>query len=153
VQKTHAAEGTALPNDQISYQFVAPEPEAFVKLRSDCGWGEISLDAATAALQRSVIDLTVFEGDRLIGMGRVVGDGVLYFYLQDIIVLPTHRNQSIGRQIVSRLLEQSLARAATGATIGLMSAKGKETFYRHFGFQERPTDRLGAGMTLFVLPE
>lgn len=86
-------------------------------------------------------------------MGRVVGDGVLYFYLQDIIVLPTHRKRSIGGQIVSKLLEETLARAATGATIGLMSAKGKEAFYQNFGFQERPTDQLGSGMTQFVLSD
>ncbi|WP_224704505.1 GNAT family N-acetyltransferase [Devosia aquimaris] len=141
----------ALPNDQISYRFTPPRPDDFVKLRSDCGWGEIGLDTATRALERSVIDLTCFEGEQLIGMGRVVGDGVLYFYLQDIIVRPSHQNRSIGRQIVSKLLEECLARAAMGATIGLMSAKGKETFYRHFGFQERPTDKLGAGMTRFVL--
>jgi GNAT superfamily N-acetyltransferase len=143
----------ALPDNRISYLLDPPKPEAFVKLRSDCGWGEISRETATAALKRSVVDLTVFEGDRLIGMGRVVGDGVLYFYLQDIIVLPTHRKRSIGRQIVSKLLEESLARAATGATIGLMSAKGKEAFYQHFGFQERPTDQLGSGMTQFVLSD
>lgn len=140
-----------MPNNRISYLFAPPIPEAFVKLRSNCGWGEISLNTATVALKRSVIDLTVFEGDRLIGVGRVVGDGVLYFYLQDIIVLPTHQNHSIVRQIVSKLLEESLARAATGATIGLMSAKGKEASYQHFGFQERSTDQLGAGMTQFVL--
>lgn len=141
----------ALPNHQISYLFAPPKPEDFVQLRSDCGWGEIGLDTAKRALERSVIDLTCFEGEHLIGMGRVVGDGVLYFYLQDIIVRPSHQNRSIGRQIVSKLLEEALARAATGATIGLMSAKGKETFYQHFGFQERPTDQLGAGMTQFVL--
>lgn len=141
-----------LQNDRIAYLFAPPKPEAFVKLRSDCGWGEVSLDTATEALKRSVVDLTVFEGEHLIGMGRVVGDGVLYFYLQDIIVLPTHQNFSIGRQIVSKLLEETLVRAATGATIGLMSAKGKEAFYKHFGFHERPTDKLGAGMTQFVLP-
>jgi hypothetical protein len=36
----------------------------------------------------------------------------------------------------------------TNSQIGLSSSKGREAFYRSFGFTERPTDRLGAGMVL-----
>jgi len=32
------------------------------------------------------------------------------------------------------------------AIIGLMAAKGKERFYKKYGFIERPNDNLGAGM-------
>lgn len=86
-------------------------------------------------------------------MGRVVGDGALYFYLQDIIVKPNYQGQEIGRHIVARLTDNAVARAEVGATIGLMFAKGKENFYKHFGFQERPDVQLGAGMTRFVLSQ
>lgn len=137
--------------DTITYRALPPTPEAFVQLRLDCGWGDIGMDVAKRALDCSVIDLTCFDGEKLVGMGRVVGDGVLYFYLQDIVVRQEYQNRSIGRQIVSKLLAEALARAETGATIGLMSAKGKEAFYQHFGFQERPTETLGSGMTRFVL--
>jgi len=33
--------------------------------------------------------------------------------------------------------------------IGLMASKGKEDFYKCFGFVDRPNDSLGAGMTLW----
>lgn len=135
----------------IRFEEAPPHPEDFVRLRAECGWGEISLEAAKNALSRSVIDLSCFDGGDLVGMGRVVGDGVLYFYLQDIIVKPNYRGQQIGREIVAKLTEEAFMRAEVGATIGLMSAKGKEEFYRHFGFQERPDAHLGSGMTRFVL--
>lgn len=135
----------------IRFEDVPPHPREFVRLRAACGWGEVSLEAARSALSRSVIDLSCFDGDYLVGMGRVVGDGVLYFYLQDIIVKPNYRCQHIGREIVARLTAEALARAEMGATIGLMSAKGKEEFYGQFGFQKRPDAHLGAGMTRFVL--
>ena len=140
-----------LPNEIVRYEFLPPNPEDFVRIRAECGWGEITLDAAVKALSGSVIDLTCFVGAELVGMGRVVGDGALYFYLQDIIVVPEHRGQGLGRQIVSRLTDEAMARAQIGATIGLMSAKGKEGFYERFGFQERPNHQLGAGMSRFVL--
>lgn len=136
----------------ILFRAAPPTPKAFTQLRAQCGWGEISPETAEKALEKSVFDLTCFDGDNLVGMGRVVGDGVLYFYLQDIIVKPTYQGQQIGRKIVARLTEEALSRAQVGATIGLMSAKGKEDFYGHFGFQKRPSAQLGAGMTRFVLP-
>ncbi len=137
--------------NKIIYREHPPTPEQFVKLRIECGWGEISLATARKSLEGGVIDLTCYDGDYLVGMGRVVGDGALYFYLQDIIVRQDYQNQSIGREIVKKLMDKTLKRAESGATIGLMSAKGKETFYQHFGFQERPTEALGSGMTQFKL--
>jgi hypothetical protein len=37
--------------------------------------------------------------------------------------------------------------------ICLMAAKGKEGFYKKFGFEERPNDKSGAGMTLWIKKE
>ncbi|MEP5151677.1 GNAT family N-acetyltransferase [Planktotalea sp.] len=140
-----------MSNDSITFKAQAPRPEEFSRLRADCGWGTISVETAKAALANSVLDLCCFDGERLIGMGRVVGDGVLYFYLQDIIVHAEYQNRAIGRRIVEMLLDEVRKRAEPGATIGLMSAQGKEAFYQHFGFEQRPNDRLGAGMTQFIL--
>ena len=119
--------------------------------RSACGWGDIFIDVAEAALRGSVVDVTCRSESALIGMGRVVGDGVLYFYLQDIIVHHDWRGQGVGRLIVEALLGEVKRIAPKGATIGLMSAHGKDAFYEKFGFEPRPTDRLGAGMTQFIL--
>ena len=77
--------------------------------------------------------------------------GVLYFYLQDIIVLPEWRGQGIGRLIIEVLLTEAKKIAPEGATLGLMAAHDKEEFYEKFGFEQRPTNRLGAGMTQFIL--
>lgn len=128
----------------------APEPAAFIALRAACGWGEIAPDVAAAALSDSTLHVTVHDDGTLIGMGRVVGDGALYFYLQDIIVAPSHRGQGLGRAIVDRLLEGIAPLARPGATIGLMAAKGVEPLYHSAGFTIRPNDRLGSGMTRVV---
>lgn len=128
-----------------------PTAEEFVELRSACGWGAVEPTIAERALAAGMVNAVARDGDRLAGFGRVVGDGVLYFYLQDVIVHPDYRGQGVGRLIVETLLADVLRRAPVGATIGLMAAAGKEGFYEKFGFIRRPTDRLGAGMTRFVL--
>ncbi|KIN60182.1 Acetyltransferase, GNAT family protein [Sulfitobacter noctilucae] len=134
----------------LTFKFEPPSPMEFIKFRADCGWGEIGEDTAQAALDASVLDVTCRSGEELVGFARVVGDGILYFYIQDVIVSSDWRGHRIGQKIMSILMKRLEERVHDGATIGLMAADGKESFYEHFGFQARPTDRLGAGMTQFV---
>jgi len=137
----------------IELSTVPPTAEEFVELRAACGWGAVEPAIAERALAAGLLGVVARDGIRLAGFGRIVGDGVLYFYLQDVIVRPEFRGQGVGRLIVEALLDEVLRQAPVGATIGLMAAEGKEGFYEKFGFTRRPTDRLGAGMTRFVLAE
>ena len=137
----------------IELSTVPPTAEEFLELRAACGWGAVEPAIAERALAAGLLGVVARDGIRLAGFGRVVGDGVLYFYLQDVIVRPEFRGQGVGRLIVEALLDEVLRQAPVGATIGLMAAEGKEGFYEKFGFTRRPTDRLGAGMTRFVLAE
>ena len=135
----------------VSVELSPPSAEVFVAFRTVCGWGDISVGVSEAALRSSIVNVTCQSESGLIGMGRVVGDGVLYFYLQDIIVLPEWRGQGIGRLIIEALLTEAKKIAPEGATHGLMAAHDKVAFYEKFGFEQRPTNRLGAEMTQFIL--
>lgn len=128
----------------------APTLESFIALRSSAGWGEISREQAQLSLQNSLAFAGVYHRDELVAMGRVVGDGALFFYLQDIIVRPDYQGQGCGRAVM-QVLEAYLQRAAKpGATIALLAAKGKESFYTAFGYQGRTGSPLGLGMCKFV---
>ena len=134
----------------LSFRHDPPNPIDFIRLRVECGWGQIEASAAQEALSSSLIHITCYFKDELVGIGRVIGDGALNFYLQDIIVRPAFQGHCIGKTLVSMLLDETKKRAGKGATIGLMSARGKENFYSDFGFQVRPSGKLGSGMTIFV---
>lgn len=73
-------------------------------------------------------------------MGRLVGDGAMYWYLQEIIVLPEYQGKGIGKAIVNRLLDyiQNTAIRGTKISVGLTAVKGKEPFYEKFGLVEYP---------------
>ncbi|WP_461428621.1 GNAT family N-acetyltransferase [Gymnodinialimonas sp.] len=126
-----------------------PSPAQFNALRTACGWAYIAPERAARALAASTLHVTAHDGSEVVAMGRVVGDGVMYFHLQDIVVAPSHRGQGLGRAIVDRLLADLAPLAKPGSTIGLMAAHGVEPLYAGAGFTERPTATLGAGMTLF----
>jgi ribosomal protein S18 acetylase RimI-like enzyme len=85
----------------------------------------------------------VYRDQELVGYGRIVGDGSVYFYIQDIIVLPEHRGQGLGHGIMSRVMAYLAEHAYPDSFIGLMAAQGAAGFYERYGFAERPPDRPG----------
>jgi GNAT superfamily N-acetyltransferase len=85
-------------------------------------------------------------------MGRIVGDGAVICYIQDLIVIPEVQGQHIGSQIIERLKEyvENLRADGTTMMLCLMCAKGREKFYLKHGFTARPTDNLGPGMITYL---
>lgn len=108
---------------------------------------------AAACLPNSSLVVCAFSGDEMVGMGRVVGDRGLCFYIQDVIVLQEYQGMGIGVGLMDRIMDFIASLAVKDTYIGLMSATGKEGFYQRYGFTIRPTDALGAGMTRFWASE
>jgi GNAT superfamily N-acetyltransferase len=135
---------------EIEYRDNGLTAEALAALRNREGWSHTEIFQAEKAMERTLFSVAAFAGDEIVGMGRMVGDGVLIWYIQDVIVVPEHRGEGIGRAIVSRLVEYAKANSlpGTGIAIGLMSARGKEPFYEKLGFYQRPNEHEGAGMMI-----
>jgi ribosomal protein S18 acetylase RimI-like enzyme len=85
------------------------------------------------------------EGE-IIGLGRIVGDGGLYFYVQDIIVKPEYRGLGYSRIIMDEVMKFIKVNAKKGSFVGLFAAKGTEGLYEKYGFVIRPNEIFGAGM-------
>ena len=134
----------------VKVKFDPPPVHDFITLRANCGWGDLDEEVAYRALGSGIINVTLYEGDEVVGFGRVVGDGVLYFYIQDLIVKRNCRGQGLGKMLMGQLLMKITDCAPKGASVGLMSATGKENFYKQFGFKVRPSAKFGAGMTLDI---
>ena len=127
-----------------------PTPAEFVALRAQVGWGELDPVMAGNSLANTLFHVTIREQETLVGMGRVVGDGVLYFYIQDVVVAPGYQGHGIGRMIMDAIEEYLVTATQPGATVGLLAAQGKEGFYTRYGYLERSGDPLGKGMCRFV---
>lgn len=74
-------------------------------------------------------------------MGRVVGDGAVVCYIQDLIVIPQVQAQGIGSQIIQKLKAyvESLREEGSTMMLCLMCAKGREPFYENMDLcSDRP---------------
>lgn len=120
----------------------------YAAFQARMGWTVDPLPQIERAIRGSLLTLAVRRGGALIGMGRLVGDGAMYWYLQDVFLLSECQGMGLGAQIVRRLVAHVLRTGLPGAevSIGLMAAAGKEGFYEKLGFVRRPDGPEGAGM-------
>lgn len=126
--------------------------QQFCDLQESVGFGRSNEKQMEIALKNSLYTVSVEVDKNIVGMGRVVGDGVRVFYLQDIFINPEYQRQGIGTIIVNKLLEyiNNIDVSDCDIMIGLMAAKGKEEFYKKFNFRVRANEREGSGMMLNI---
>lgn len=122
----------------LRYQIVDAWPtDAVVALYESAGWwreGEAGRAAVGPMVAGSFAFLVVTDAERTVGMGRAIADGVSDAYIQDVVVLPTHRGRGIGAEIVTRLTRHCRERGLVW--IGLVAEPGTTAFYERLGFRE-----------------
>ncbi|HRX85594.1 MAG TPA: GNAT family N-acetyltransferase [Phycisphaerae bacterium] len=117
--------------------------EEYLELRRAVGWWEVEPEAVRAGLPNDQYTIVAESGGQTIGCGRIIGDGGIYFYIQDVIVLPAYQGQGVGRRIMDRLMEFLTGRSRPKCFVGLMAAAGVQAFYERYGFVRRSGDRPG----------
>ncbi len=131
----------------ILYQNTLPEKDQFFTLFESTGWNKTyQLDAEQLyqALQHSWHSISAYDGDRLVGFGRVISDGILHALIAEMIILPNYQGKGIGHHILSDLVTQCQSNGIRD--IQLFCAKGKAGFYEKKGFVKRPDDAPGMGI-------
>ena len=121
----------------MTFEYVdrLPTPAEHRMLCESVGWGPaFDFEAMPASLAGSSCGVTVLRDGEPVAMGRVIGDGTYYFYVQDVVVLPELHGQGIGNEILRRLVAQVDAVAPPKAFIGLFAAGTSTAFYERHGF-------------------
>jgi len=125
-----------------------PSPAEYNRLRRAVGWRLYDEEAIARCLPRSLYCLCAVQDAEVIGMARLVGDGELVCYVQDVCVLPEYQGQGLGQRLMEAIMAYLREHAAPNTIVALMSSPGKEPFYERYGFLRRPNDRQGCGMQL-----
>ena len=85
------------------------------------------------ALSHSLAIYLARDGEKIVGLVRLVGDGFSSVFVQDLIVLPSYQRQGIG----SALMKQALADYKDAYQVQLATDESEKTlgFYRSLGFE------------------
>ncbi len=126
--------------------------DTYLALRKKVQWKQLSLRQANMAVHNCIYSVVAYSDGKPVGMGRLVGDGAVIVYVQDLVVVPEAQHMGVGSAILGKLKEHALELKEDGTTLMfcLMCAKGREGFYEKHGFIARPTDALGPGMIQYL---
>ncbi len=136
----------------IEYIDKAPTLEEYKEMRRAVNFIVLSDRIAKNALNNAFHITTVRDNGRAIGMIRVLSDGSYANFITDVMVIPEYQHRGIGTTMMKRTMDFMYSTLEDGETIilYLMSASGKEPFYKQFGFRERPNNDWGAGMSQWI---
>jgi ribosomal protein S18 acetylase RimI-like enzyme len=108
----------------------------WVRAKADLAADAFDNGRSPEALQRSFENsqhvAIVRDGDRVVGMARLLSDGVCNAYLLDVWTLSSHRRQGIASAMV-----RSLADQVPGQHIGLQTDDA-QALYASLGFRPQP---------------
>ncbi|WP_328701931.1 GNAT family N-acetyltransferase [Aestuariimicrobium ganziense] len=84
-----------------------PQRDELVALYDSVGWTSYTRDPDRLydAVNRSLRVVCARQRGRLVGLARVVGDGLTIVYLQDILVTPDLQGTGMGRAMLDRVLQ------------------------------------------------
>ena len=89
------------------------------------------------ALSHSLVIYLALDGDAVVGLIRLVGDGFSSVFVQDLIVLPSYQRQGIGRSLMKEALEDY--KDAYQVQLVTEQTEKNVGFYRSLGFEALST--------------
>ena len=89
------------------------------------------------SLTHSLAIYVARDGEKIVGLVRLVGDGFSSVFVQDLIVLPSYQRQGIG----SALMKEALGDYKDAYQVQLATEQTEKTveFYRSLGFETLST--------------
>ena len=72
----------------IRIENIIPTPDEYNHIADSVGWGSSENKIVEIALNNSLYSICAYDGNKMIGYGRIIGDKTMFLYIQDIMVLP-----------------------------------------------------------------
>lgn len=129
-------------------EYSAWQEDEILALYASVGWTAYTNDPAAlrGGFENSLLILGAYEGEKLVGIIRVVGDGYTIVFIQDILILPEYQRKGIGAKLIRSVLERfpSVRQIELAAD----NTPGTAAFYQAQGFLEM--SKVGCRAFLFV---
>ncbi|RUR37125.1 N-acetyltransferase [Clostridium perfringens] len=108
-------------------------------LYESAGWFDYTedLEKLEEAFKNSLKIISAWHEEKLIGLIRVVGDGLTIIYIQDIVVLPEYQGNGIGRGLIYSVLDEY-----KNVKQKILISEDKDSsieFYKNIGFKSIDT--------------
>lgn len=130
--------------NELTVKYNELSAEEFILLWESV-WGQSpSLEQTKLAMKNTRFRVSVFDGDKIVAMARMIGDMGLCYYIKDVVVRPEYQGRGIGRLIINELMKFINDNGISGTEIfvELCAMPDKIPFYEKFGFAANEAQRL-----------
>lgn len=99
------------------------------------GWNSLNLSVneLEQMCKQSWYVIYAFKEQQLIGMGRVISDGVITGIICGVCVMPEYQSMGVGKEIVERLIRHCEQKRVIPQ---LMCVEDLKSYYESIGFEE-----------------
>lgn len=126
---------------QLVYE--VPAAQDYVSLRLRSGLGTKDLKRSKIALKNSLFMVSLYDKEKLIAFGRVVGDGGITYVVSDIMVDKEYQRKGFAEQImkaIDRYFEQN---THDDSYICLIANHPADLLYHKHKFEYLPGNKCG----------
>ncbi len=108
-------------------------------------WGDgPTIEQTKLAMEHTLFRVSVYDGQEVIAMARMIGDMGLDYYIKDVVVRPEYQHKGIGKMLINELKKFINDNGVKGTNIfvELCAAPDKIPFYEKLGFSSNDAQRL-----------
>ena len=121
-----------------SIRYISDHPENFKQLLilyESLGWNSLGLTVndLKQMCNQSWYAIYAFDKQQLVGMGRVISDGVVTGIICGVGVLPKYQSKGIGKEMLNRIIQHCEQNRVIPQ---LMCVENLESYYESLGFKK-----------------
>jgi GNAT superfamily N-acetyltransferase len=123
--------------------YSAPSAIEYISLRLKTGMGTKDLLKTEIALKHSLFIVSLWNDDKLIAFGRIVGDQGITYVVSDIMVDPDYQRNGLGKVIMREIDCYLNKNTDENAYICLIANKPADKLYYQFDFDYVDPESIG----------
>ena len=117
-------------------------PDDYNELREKSGIGNRkSKENSETAIENSLFITSIYDGDKLIAMARVVGDGAISLVVTDVMVDSEYQKNGLGRVLMNEINKYLDENYDEDSYIILLANTPYDKFYEKFNFKQFPNKK------------
>ncbi|WKN41922.1 GNAT family N-acetyltransferase [Tunicatimonas pelagia] len=110
--------------------------EVYRYLRVSAGLSAKTKEAAEVGLTNSLYAIMLESNSKIIGMGRIIGDGGCFCQVVDICVLPEFQGKGLGKLIMENIIRFIESNLPKSCYVSLIADGDASFLYKKFGFND-----------------
>ena len=122
-------------NMDIAVSYEIPDAQEYNNLRIISGLSPKDEVGSEVGLKNSIFIVTLRDSEKLIGMGRIIGDKGCFYHIVDIAVAPSYQGNGLGKRIMSEIDTYLKNNIPKNSYVSLIAEIPADELYKKFGFE------------------